>query len=261
MATTTTSKLQDLARRVAQQEAALAKLRGKLDARLAILNRRRETLRTDLRDVEAQIEAATPDRRTAETSPPIPATQSAPETTSPKQQTRSETSLAAFLIGLVREGKGKPVPIATLKAETVRRGFPTTSSNLKGIVETRASELARRGLLRRDPTSGGYLLPETKSGQEAIPTPASKSPAASKKSRKPAPQTRNGQPSLRSVLLGILKKVGRTLSAQELADQAKAAGYRSTSKDLRSVVWVTMRNMPEAEHDPKGGYRLKKGKG
>jgi len=58
MATTAAApKLPDLARRIAQQEAALSVLRRKLDARLTDLNRRREKLRTELRTVEAEIEA------------------------------------------------------------------------------------------------------------------------------------------------------------------------------------------------------------
>src|SRR5205807_658020 len=145
------------------------------------------------------------------------------EAPSAKRRVRSGTSLAAFLIGLVREGKGKPVPVAVLKAETVRRHYPSSSSNLPAMVETRAWDLARRGLLRRDPASGGYLLPEAQNGPEGNATPAGKRAAASKKGRKAAPQagsspatrTRNGQPSLRSVLLDILKASARTMSAQE----------------------------------------------
>jgi hypothetical protein len=262
MATTAaTQPLQDLAHRIARQEATLAKLRRRLDSRLADLNRRREDLRARLRAVEAEIAAASPNGQAAEQPTPVQAPPAQAATHSAKRRARSGSTLAEFLIGLVSEGNGEPVPVATLKAETVRRRFPTSSSNIPALVETRAWDLARRGLLRRDPATGGFLLPEARNGGTATATTTRKRPAASKQARKGGPQARNGQPSLRSVLLDILKKAGRTLSAQELADQAQQAGYRSQSKDFKSVIWVAVRNMPEVEHDPEGGYRLKKRKG
>jgi hypothetical protein len=252
--------LQELARRIVRQEAALTKLRRRLDTRLADLNRQRESLRAKLRVVEAEIAAASPAGQAGEVTTAVPAPPPQVETPVTKRRKGSGPTLAEFLIGLVREGNGKPVPVATLKAETIRRRFPTTSANVPALVETRAWDLARRGLLRRDPTRGGFLLPDVK-GDKATSATQGRKGTASKKGGNTAPQARNGQPSLRSVLLDILKKAGRTLSAQELADRAQQAGYRSQSKDFKSVIWVAVRNMPEVEHDPLGGYRLKKGKG
>jgi hypothetical protein len=264
--TTTTAQLQELARRIAQQEAALAKLRGRLDARLGKLHRRREDLRAKLRDVEAEIEAASPADRPTEQITPMPTDTPKAETPPAQRRARSGSTLPQLLIELVREGNGRPVPIAVLKAETVRRGFPSTSSDIPAMVQARASELVRRGLLRRDRARRGYLLPKETNGSEE---PASKHRARRKTVRKPTAQARSsrgtgtgtGQPSLRSVLVSILKKTGRTMSVEELANQAQRAGYRSRSKAFKNVIWVTVSNMPEIEHDPKGGYRLKKGRG
>jgi hypothetical protein len=86
----------------------------------------------------------------------------------------------------------------------------------------------------------------------------------------PAPLAANGRrkrgrrsrttPSLRSILLDLFKKNGRTLSVSELVDQVRKAGYRSQSKDIKNLLWVSLGRMPELERDPKGGYRLKKRK-
>jgi hypothetical protein len=263
--TATTAQLQDLARRIAQQEAALAKLRGRLDSRLAKLHRRREDLRAKLRDVEAEIEAASPASRPTEQITPTPSDTPKVETLSAQRRLRSGPTLPEFLIELVREGNGRPVPIAVLKAETVRRGFPSRSSDVPAVVQARTSELVRRGLLRRDPAKRGYLLPEVRNGPEV----ASKRRAGRKTVRTSTAQarssratgTRTGQPSLRSVIVSILKKSGRTMSVEELANQAQRAGYRSRSKAFKNVIWVAVSNMPDIEHDPKGGYRLKRGKG
>src|SRR5438132_2884708 len=57
---TTALKLRDIARRIARQEAQLATLRRRLDSRLTILNRRREELRDELRNVETELLAIGP---------------------------------------------------------------------------------------------------------------------------------------------------------------------------------------------------------
>jgi hypothetical protein len=83
-----------------------------------------------------------------------------------------------------------------------------------------------------------------------------KAPAKPKpKAQKAPPQTtapsaaaaggKAGQPSLRSVLLGLLQKAGRTLLVRELAEQARQIGYRSKSKDFHNRIWVALGHMPE----------------
>jgi hypothetical protein len=259
--TTATTKLPELARQIARHESKLARLRHKLDSRLANLNRRREDLRSELRSVETEIEAV------AQSGPQNEQTAAAPtpEPVRKRGRKRSGASLADFLVALVREGKGKPVPMATLKEQTVSRRFPTTSTNLPGMVEKRASELVQGGRLRRDSSTGGYLVSETRNGQgvaspKTSATPGRKKSSAQSKSS-PTTGARRGRTPLRSVLLDLMKKSGRTMSAQELATQARQTGYRSKSRDFKNVVWVVLGDMPEVEHDPTGGYRLKKGQG
>lgn len=62
---------------------------------------------------------------------------------------------------------------------------------------------------------------------------------------------------LQSVLTSILSKSRKPLTAQELADQARVAGYESKSKDFKNVIWVTLGKMG-AEKVPDQGFRLKK---
>ena len=59
------------------------------------------------------------------------------------------------------------------------------------------------------------------------------------------------------MLTDILSKSRKPLSAQELADQARATGYESKSKDFRNVVWTTLGKM-DVERVPDKGFRLKK---
>src|SRR5436190_8083119 len=115
MATTTAAlKLQDLAHRIAQQEAALATLRRKLNERLTDLNRRREKLRTELRTVETEIEAvsqggprgsqAVPDQ-TASREADARETKTA---TPARRPAGSGPSLSQLLVPLGRDAKGNP---------------------------------------------------------------------------------------------------------------------------------------------------------
>jgi hypothetical protein len=48
------------------------------------------------------------------------------------------------------------------------------------------------------------------------------------------------------------------MRARELAEQAKAQGYHSTSKDFVQVVWVALANMDNVKNVPDRGYRLTK---
>jgi hypothetical protein len=63
---------------------------------------------------------------------------------------------------------------------------------------------------------------------------------------------------LRELVLELLRKNNRPMAAREVAEQALAAGYRTTSKDFTNVVWVALGRLNEVENLPGGGYRLKK---
>jgi len=69
------------------------------------------------------------------------------------------------------------------------------------------------------------------------------------------------QPSLRSVLTKLLEGSKGPLLVRDLAKRARAAGYRSASKDFENVVQVTVARMDDLVNVPGKGYRLKKGKG
>lgn len=253
MTMTAAAELTDLARLIARQTDELAALRRRLQSRLDTLEQRRESLIVELRQVEAEIESASlgEQPQSATTTYLVPKPSVIAPVTKPR---KPNLSLPEFLLGLVLEGRGSPIALATLKEETVRRKFPTSSANLPKMIEVRVHELVKRGLLRRDPKSGGYLAADARAGAVAIAT-AAKAEQASKVGK-----GHGGQPTLKAVLLDLLKRSGRTMSAQELADQAKKAGYESKSKSFVNVVWVAVGKMPEVVRDPKGGYRLRKGK-
>ena len=54
------------------------------------------------------------------------------------------------------------------------RGMP--KADIRRIVEKRASELVQRGLLRRDPETGGYVLPQGKNSSRLAPPPVEMCP-------------------------------------------------------------------------------------
>lgn len=252
MATATASRLHDLAHRIAQQETQLAALRRQLDNRLENLNRRRERLREELRTVESELEAVSQslEKDAGPAAAPPAGVEAKP----------SGQSLSEFLVQLVGEAHGQPVALARLKEETVRRGFPSTSRDLPRMVEKRASELVQRGLLRRDPATKGYLLAR---GTNGASHPGAAKPTAGKArggADQARPSPRGKQAPLREILLDLFKKSGRTMSVTELAEQALEAGYQTRSKNLKDVLWVALGKMPEIERDPKGGYRLRRGK-
>jgi hypothetical protein len=270
--TTTTPKLSDLSQRIARQEAQLASLRQQLDTHLADLNRRREALRLELRAVEAELAAVSSSGPPQQKPAPAPKKATKPVVSLPAQPTKSSSpSLPEFLLQIVREAKGQPVTLAYLQQETVRRRFPTKSLHVPEMVGARVSDMVKQGRLRRDPRTGGLLVVASQNGNSASGPPTA--PPRMRADRRPKPKPAKSSPttqspagiggnqlSLRAVLVGILKNAGRTLSAEELAARAKQAGYPSSHKPLKELIWRTMGRIPEVEHDPRGGYRLKKPK-
>jgi hypothetical protein len=259
MAKSTASDLQDLARRIAQHEARLVNLRGKLNARLDDLHRRRERLRAELRTVEAKIEAATPGSAATESSVPAEASgKRRPVAPPASRATRSGPSLAELLIRLISEAKGRPVALIDLKRQVIRHGFKTTSANLPKAIENRVYALRKQGRLRRDSLAGGYVLSEMKNGK-VTSSSSPRTPKTQPKGKSSSSSTgaRAGQRSLRTVLLDVLAAAGRTLTVQELAARVRKAGYRSKSMHFKNVLWAGLGQMPEVERDPAGGYRIK----
>jgi hypothetical protein len=241
--------LDHLAQRIAQQEAELQALRREYEARqarLADLARRKEELEGQLRQLEADIDAVARGER------PAPPTGGTPVPPAARPQT-----LAGLLVEVVRGAPG-PVSVKQLADEVVRRKFPTTSQNIPELVKSRVSKMVARGVFRRV-EGQGIILTEAKDRPQPPPTQA----AAAKKGAKaaaPAKPAAAGrqQPSLRVILTDLLARSKGPVAVRDLAEQAKARGYRSKSKSFKDVIWVMLRQMDNVENVPGRGYRLKK---
>jgi hypothetical protein len=256
---------QDLVAQIQQQEADLAKLRQELDSRrnhLSELTRRKEELKTELAKVEKDIEAV----GQATILEPTVSTAGAEKPRSFKATSKPTVgvSLPTYLIQMVGQAK-KPITVKALAEEVVRNKFPTTSKNVPGMVQTRVYDLVKKGLLRRASDSSGFVLAQaSKSVETKVAAATPKNRKAKAVSAKPAASTTQAEAvkwrSLHEVLTHVLAKSSRPLTAQELADGVTQSGYKSKSKDLKNVIWVSIGKLANVERVPGEGYRLKKGK-
>jgi uncharacterized protein YhaN len=267
--TTVSVPFQDLAHRIQQQEAELAKLRQELESRrghLAELTRRKEELQAELAKVEKDIEAV---GQAGVLKPKVSATHT-PATTSGSKATANPfegMSLPTYLVHLVGKAKS-PITVKALTEEVVRNKFPTTSKNVQAMVQTRVQDLVRKGLLRRPGDSPGVVLAQvqspTKSAATKVAATTPKTGKVKADSAKPTASTTHAEPpkwrSLHEVLTHVLSKSSRPLSAQELKDRVIQSGYESKSKDLKNVIWTGIKKLATVERIPGQGYRLKKGK-
>jgi hypothetical protein len=256
MANVATIPFHDLAARIQQQEAELAKLRQELESRqahLLDLARRKEELTAELQKIDQEIEAIGQNGMPAKTS----STSNGAQKSVPAKTSKG-ISLAKYLVGLVQQAKG-PITAKELTEQAVRNKFPTTSNNLEGIIKSRLYDLVKNGALRRVGDSGFVAAKAI-----AKPVEAKASVGAATNGKKPSAPTAPAQPakwrSLLEVLAHVMSKSSRPLSAQELADRVLAKGYESKSKDLKNVIWVSIKKLPGVENIPGEGYRLKKGK-
>ena len=263
---------QDLAKRIQQQEAELAKLRQELESRrgqLSELTRRKESLKAELAKVEKDIAAV---GQVGVLEPTVSAARTPPSTSSKRRPTGTGVSkgvsLPTYLVELVRKAKG-PITAKELTAEVVRNKFPTTSKNVVSLVKTRVHDLVKKGLLRRAGDSSGLVLAQAPRSSKSTETKVQAAmPKNEKKgannSAKAAQTTTPVEPakwrSLHEVVTHVLAKSSRPLSAQELAEGVTQSGYESKSKDLKNVIWVSIGKMTTVERVPGKGYRLKKGK-
>jgi hypothetical protein len=276
--------LDDLARRISNQEAELQKLRREFEERrrqLASLTQRKEALQAQLQRIDTEITALVSgiQRKTAIQRPkPAKSTQgqqaknaksksAKPPVPSSNSTTEPGLTLPHLIVRIIQEARGA-LSIRQIAEEALRRGFTTSSSNFRGVVATRVHELRRKGMLRPADGQAGFVLGKSSRIQEAAarkPVPKGNSknglPAAGKNS-KPSQGKRQGeQPSLQSVLTRILERSQRPLVARDLAKRAVAFGYRSKSKDFGRLVQVTISRMDGVVNLPGKGYRLKKRKG
>ncbi len=238
--------LQDLAKRIRQQQAELEKLRQEYQVRqahLSDLTRHKEELQAQLRQVEAEMQGL--DKGVTPAAKPAPAKAGKKPT--------SGVSLSQFLIQTVTDA-GRPVTAKELATEVVRRKFPTTSHNIPGLIDTQVSLLVKKGLLQRAQDQAGVL--------PAQPLPKRAAPAAKPKpATAPPPAVAESGLSLRAMVTKVLAQSAHPLSARELAEKVLASGYQTKSKDFTNVIWGGVGQMPNVENVPGQGYRLKKDKG
>jgi hypothetical protein len=259
--------LQNLAQRIQQQEAELARLRQEFETRqaqLTDLSRRKKDLQAQLQKVEAEIQAA---GQVGEGKPTSVLTQTVnkkPAATKPPARKRTKgASLANYLINCVRQAK-RPITTKELADEAVRSKYPTTSSNLRGMVETRVGELVRKGVLRRAAGQSGVVLGTAPASAKPIAMQASSVAARNGQKTQTAKPTAPTKPteakkkrSLLDVLTQVLTKSSRPLPTEELVKQVLATGYQTKSQDFKNVIWVAIGNLPNVERIPDQGYRLK----
>jgi hypothetical protein len=277
--------LNDLARRISNQEAELQKLRREFEERqrkLTSLTQRKEALQAQLRQIEAESAAlvtGVPKKSTvrrltstkaAKSQPTRKAKSSSAKPPASSRGSKGKTGLTLphLIVKILQEARGA-LGISQIAKEALRRGFTSTSGNFQKMVAIRIHELRRKGVLRPADDQAGFVLAKS-SGKQAV---SARSPAFPKKSSsngtpagwknsKPSQGNhKREQPSLRSVLTTFLERSKGPLLVRDLAKRALATGYRSASKDFENVVQVTVGRMDDLVNVPGKGYRLKKSKG
>lgn len=270
--------LEDLHQQIAQRERELKALRQELESRrdrVTTLMRRKEELQNQLQQVEGEISAlsagasASAEQRKA-AAPPAPQPKAASQEARPK--------LGDLILVMLRES-GKPMTARQLSEEAQRRGIPLAANAPIKSIEARVQEMKKKGTVLRAAGQPGYILAtstrtaKTAKPKTSQPAPSEPSPAAAKSAKpqatakltpsqtaaKPAQPPKQGkQPSLRQVLLNVLKNSRKPLSGTELAERVKAAGYKSTSAKFVEIVWSTLGQMDEVQHLAGKGYQLKR---
>jgi hypothetical protein len=277
--------LTELQEQIAQGEQELRALREQLQARkshLAELTRRKEQLRSELRQVEEEIAAlaTTKARPTEQAAPAAPTVPASPAATA---RGADQPRLGELIVTMLRESSG-PLTGRQLLEEAQRRGYQSTSHDPLKAMENRLQVLKSKGVIRRAVGQYGFLLASSANGakkkksttsrptpvksQKTPAKPAKPEPVAQKSGGKPSSSAEAGksarpgqhgeQPLLREVLTDVLTNSRKPLTTRELAEQIRATGYHSGSKNFVKVVGIMLSKMENVEHVPDKGYRLKK---
>jgi hypothetical protein len=223
----------DLQKQITHREQELRALRLELESRqseLTALTKRQKELQSQLQQVEEEIAsfATTASAPKKQRTPPVP---TALPALSPTATVAGQPRLADLVVAVLREA-GKPMTAQQVSEAARRRGYQPTGSNPAKSIETRLYELKSRGVVQRASDQPGYILVPSANGArkekskashlapasatKASIKPAKTAPAAKKSSVKGTPSSatartvkpvlRGGQPPLRVVLTGILKK-------------------------------------------------------
>ena len=289
--------LQQLEQRISQHQAELEALRQEYEARQADLRRftlRKEELQDELFRVDAEIQAlgqgASPTAAAAPTPPkngqasakrPVAKASAGQSASAPPQP----LTLPKLLLKIVSEAT-VPMTVKMLTEEAVRRNYVTTSNNLAALVDTRISELIKKGLVRRAKNQPGVVTATTsakrqgqavksqppvaaKSAQKAVKPAAAKTSitaTTAKNIAKPtsakmaaATAAKNVLP-LTAVITKLLSESVEPIPARELGARVLATGYQTKSKDFTNVIWVAVSKLDNVENVSGRGYRLKKRK-
>src|SRR5262249_51039320 len=150
---------------------------------------------------------------------------------------------------------GRPLTVKELAQEAKRRGFKSSSHDFPRMLAVRAREMKLDGVLKRAVGQPGFVLAQPSQGTTKGLGQASRSDQlATKKSVTTGGTGARGKAakpgkrvSLREVLTQILKKSTKPMTGSELAAQALASGYQTSSKSFVDVVWVAMTNMKNVE--------------
>jgi hypothetical protein len=276
-----TTPLNDLARRISNQEAELQKLRREFEERqrkLASLTQRKEALQAQLRRIDAESAALVtgmPRKSTAGRPALAKAKKSQPTRSAKRSSAKSPASsrsstgktgltLADLIVKIIQQARDA-LGISQIAKEALRRGFTSTSSNFQKMVAIRVHELRRKGVLRPADGQAGFVLGKkvaSARGSALTKKSSSNGTPVGWKNSKPSQGNHKGeQPSLRSVLTALLERSKGPLLIRDLAKRALATGYRSASKDFENVVQVAVGRMGDLVNVPGKGYRLKKEKG
>ena len=268
--TRSTISLHDLAQRIDQQQAELAKLRQEYEARQAQLQklmRRKEELQTQLQQVEAEIQGIGHGSKPPESKPAAGGTAAKPAPTKPGTKPSGSVTLTQLLVQIVAQA-GRPITIKELAAEVVRRKYPTTSQNLPALVGERVKYLVKKGLSAPRAESTGRVAG---SGAATAKAPAAKSASGAPGTKPKTPVVAGAATTtpaaasasaltLPAVVTKILAGSPEPIPGRELAEKVLASGYQTKSKDFLNVIWVGVGKMDNVENVPGKGYRLKKGK-
>jgi hypothetical protein len=255
--------LEDLQRRINLRDSELQQLRQALEARqneLAALNQRKQELETNLRQVDAEIATLVAGKRPPAIVPQAPPITLGREPIAPTESTH--LSLPALLVEIVRQASG-PMTVKQLADEAKRRGAQSASSKFPRVVQTRVYALVQKSVLKRAADHSGFVLGRSapKQAREGRRSAAASGRMPSSKTEKPASTAKAPtQGSLKQMLEQVLARSKEPLTGSQLADLVLKAGYRTTSKRFKDVVWVILSQMKNVENVRGQGYRLKKRK-
>jgi DNA repair exonuclease SbcCD ATPase subunit len=277
--------LTELQEQIAQREQELQALREQLQARqshLTELTQRKEQLQSELRQVEEEIAALATTKASAP-GQAAPAAPTVPSSPAPAARAEDQPQLGELIVTLLRESTD-PLTGRQLLEEAQRRGYQFKSQDPLKAMANRLQVLKSKGVIRRAAGQYGFLLASARNGAKkkksttSQPAPANSQktpakhakpePSAKKSSVKESSSAEAGksakpvqhgeQLSLREAVTAVLMNSRKPLSTRELAEQIRATGYHSDSKNFVKVVGLMLSKMENVERVPDKGYRLKK---